>query len=192
MNRSFFFLLFNTLNCVFLSAFRYDWQHFIFCWQSLMCLNLFTWKSGSQMAVKTNNVESYSLATTAPSYDNETFLAAFGKLRKATVSFVMSVCPSARPHRTAGLPPNGFSRKIDIRLPKATNIHSEYLLLFHCNDGYTNAPQRFVIRTVHCVSCFLFFLFLLLFLAGSGVPMVSTDVHMQWQRRPDLVPRRNS
>ena len=44
-------------------------------------------------------------------------------------------------------------------IPKATNIHSEYLLLFHCNDDYTNAPQRFVIRTVHCLSCFLFFCF---------------------------------
>jgi hypothetical protein len=31
-------------------------------------------------------------------------LDAFAKLRKATVSFVMSVCPSVRPHGTTRLP----------------------------------------------------------------------------------------
>jgi hypothetical protein len=37
-------------------------------------------------------------------------------------------------------------------IPRTTNIHSgcviAYLLLFHCNNGYTNAPQRLVIRTL--------------------------------------------
>jgi len=36
------------------------------------------------------------------------FLGAFAKLRKATISFVLSVCPSARPPGTTGLPMNGF------------------------------------------------------------------------------------
>jgi hypothetical protein len=58
-------------------------------------LNLFTWKSGSQIATEINNVESNSLAATAPSFGNETFLAPFSELRSATISFVMSVRPSA-------------------------------------------------------------------------------------------------
>jgi hypothetical protein len=37
------------------------------------------------------------------------FLGAFAKLRKATISFVMSVRPSASPHGTTRLLLNGFS-----------------------------------------------------------------------------------
>ena len=37
------------------------------------------------------------------------FLGAFTKLRKATISFVMSVCPSVRQHGTIRLPLDGFS-----------------------------------------------------------------------------------
>jgi len=37
------------------------------------------------------------------------FLEAFAKLRKATISFAMSVCLSVRPHGTTRLPLNGFS-----------------------------------------------------------------------------------
>ena len=33
-------------------------------------------------------------------------------------------------------------------IPKATDTHSEYVMLFHCNSGYTNAPQCYV----HCMS----------------------------------------
>ena len=40
-----------------------------------------------------------------------TFLGAFAKLRKAIISFVMSVCLSARPHGTTRLPMEGFSKK---------------------------------------------------------------------------------
>jgi hypothetical protein len=36
-------------------------------------------------------------------------LGVVGKLRKATISFVMSVRPSARPHGTIRLPLDGFS-----------------------------------------------------------------------------------
>ena len=41
------------------------------------------WKSGSQIAVEVNNVESYSLTATAPSFGKETFLAAFAKFAKS-------------------------------------------------------------------------------------------------------------
>jgi hypothetical protein len=37
------------------------------------------------------------------------FLGAFTKLRKTTISFVVSFCLSARPHGTTRLPLNGFS-----------------------------------------------------------------------------------
>jgi len=35
-------------------------------------------------------------------------------------------------------------------VPKDTNTHSEYvyLLLFHCNNGYENSPQCYIIRTL--------------------------------------------
>ena len=36
-------------------------------------------------------------------------LGAMAKLRKVTVKFVMSVCPSVRPHGTSRLPLDGFS-----------------------------------------------------------------------------------
>jgi hypothetical protein len=104
-----FFLLFITLNCMFQSAFHYDWQHFMLCWKSEMFLNLLTWKSGSQIAAETNIVESYSLAAIAPSYGNEIFLTASAKLRKATISIVMSVRPSVRSQRKTRLPLDGFS-----------------------------------------------------------------------------------
>jgi hypothetical protein len=39
---------------------------------------------------------------------NGEFLSAFATLRKATISFVMSVCPSVNPHGTTRLPLDGF------------------------------------------------------------------------------------
>jgi hypothetical protein len=40
-------------------------------------------------------------------------------------------------------------------LTKATDLHSEYVILFffHHDNGYAKAPQCYVIRTVHCLSC---------------------------------------
>ena len=40
--------------------------------------------------------------------------------------------------------------RISCRVLKATNTHSQYVLqaVFHCNNGYTNAPQCYVIRTL--------------------------------------------
>ena len=43
---------------------------------------------------------------------NGTFLGAFAKLRKATISFVMSVRLSVCPHGTSRLPLDGFSRNL--------------------------------------------------------------------------------
>jgi hypothetical protein len=42
------------------------------------------------------------------------FLGAFAKLRKATISFVMSVCPSVRPLETTRPPTNGLQRYLSI------------------------------------------------------------------------------
>ena len=41
-----------------------------------------------------------------------------------------------------------FRMRIACWIPKATNTHSEYVILLHCNNGYTNAPQCYVIRTL--------------------------------------------
>ena len=44
--------------------------------------------------------------------DGKVFLGAFPKLRKATISFVMSVCPCICPHRITRLPMDGFSSSL--------------------------------------------------------------------------------
>ena len=48
------------------------------------------------------------------------FLDAFAKLRKATISFVISVCPivcpSVRPHGTTRLPLDGFGLNLTFEL----------------------------------------------------------------------------
>ena len=41
--------------------------------------------------------------------DNKNFLVPLVKLRKANMTFVMSVCPSVHPHETIRLPLDGFS-----------------------------------------------------------------------------------
>jgi len=33
-------------------------------------------------------------------------------------------------------------------IPEATNTHTERVMFFHCNNGCTNAPQCYVIRTL--------------------------------------------
>jgi hypothetical protein len=40
--------------------------------------------------------------------------------------------------------------RIECWIPKATNTHSEYVtrIAFYCNNGCTNAPERYVIRTL--------------------------------------------
>ena len=38
--------------------------------------------------------------------------------------------------------------RIGCWIPKAKNLHSEYVLLFHCTNGCSNAPQCYVIRIV--------------------------------------------
>jgi hypothetical protein len=43
--------------------------------------------------------------------------------------------------------------RIACRIPKATNTHSEYVILiaFNCNSGCTNAPQCYVTRTLQAM-----------------------------------------
>jgi hypothetical protein len=59
----------------------------------------------------------------------------------------------------------GFLR----RIPNATNTHSEYVILivFHLNDGYTNASQCYFIRTLPVFLCLKLFRWVLLFRAVS-------------------------
>ena len=77
------------------------------------------------------------------------FLGAFAKLRKATNSLFMSVCPNG----TILLPLVGFSWNFifecfsKIRLQTHTQ-NMQYFLLFHCNSSCTNASQCYVICTV--------------------------------------------
>ena len=44
--------------------------------------------------------------------DGKVFLGAFPKLRKATISFIVSVCPCICPHRITRLPMDGFSSNL--------------------------------------------------------------------------------
>ena len=44
-------------------------------------------------------------------WQNSELIGAFAKLRKATISFVLCVCLSVRPHGTSRLPMDGFSWK---------------------------------------------------------------------------------
>jgi len=49
--------------------------------------------------------------------------------------------------------------RIEWRKTKATNTHSEYviLMLFHCSNGCTNAPQCYVYTYIACpVRCSLY------------------------------------
>jgi len=44
--------------------------------------------------------------------------------------------------------------RITCWIRKATNVHNQvvrYLLLLHCNNGCTNAPQCYVIPTLHAM-----------------------------------------
>ena len=41
-----------------------------------------------------------------------------------------------------------FRMRIACWIPKTTNSHSEYVILFQCNNGYTNSPQCYVILTL--------------------------------------------
>jgi hypothetical protein len=41
-------------------------------------------------------------------------------------------------------------------IPKATNAHSEYVISFPLESDFKNAPQYYVIRTVHFLSLLLF------------------------------------
>jgi len=42
-------------------------------------------------------------------------------------------------------------RRFVCQVIKATDVHSEYLLLFQVNNGYKNVPKYFVIRPLSAV-----------------------------------------
>ena len=54
-------------------------------------------------------IDHESVTLTTVKVHNAAFVGAFARLRKATVSFVMSVRPSGCPHGTIRLPLDGFS-----------------------------------------------------------------------------------
>jgi hypothetical protein len=61
-------------------------------------------------------------------------LGAFAKLRKATVSFIMSV----RPYGTRRFPLDGFSMKSNIlAFPKICQKHSTFIKITLHEDGFT-------------------------------------------------------
>jgi hypothetical protein len=65
---------------------------------------------------------------------------------------VKKYCKPDRPKRTT------WRMRIACWIPKAIQTQIQnmlHLLLFHCNNGCTNAPQCYVILYVHCL-CFIF------------------------------------
>jgi hypothetical protein len=63
------------------------------------------------------------------------FLGAFAKFRTATISFVMYVCLSGRPHGTTGLPLDGFSKILFYIFRKPVE-KIQILLESDKNNGY--------------------------------------------------------
>ena len=61
------------------------------------------------------------------------FLGAFAKLWETTTSFVMSVCPSVRPHGTTRLPLDGFSWN---------SLHEYFFLIYPKNSSYVKTWQE--------------------------------------------------
>ena len=45
--------------------------------------------------------------------------------------------------------------RIAFGITKATDPHSQYLLLFHCNSGCKNMPQCYVIHTLRAILFFV-------------------------------------
>jgi len=88
-----------------LHALNCRWAHIISCpfmYCFLPLLDMLIWRV--PLSLHTDSIFCLFLFVT--------FLGAFAKLRKATISFVMSVRLSVRPHRTARLPLEGFSRNL--------------------------------------------------------------------------------
>ena len=73
------------------------------------------------------------------------FLGAFAKLRKATISFVMPVRLSVRPHRTTRLPLDGFSWNLIFE--DITKIYLEKIkvsLKSDNNNGYCTCRPIYI------------------------------------------------
>jgi hypothetical protein len=73
------------------------------CLSRWACWYQSVWKMGLQR---------YELCVEHVRSHLDKFLGAFSKLRKATLSFVMSVCPSVHPRGATRLPLGGFSRNL--------------------------------------------------------------------------------
>ena len=94
------------------------------------------------------------LACTAVAFDItcfifSLFLGTFAKLRKATLSFVISACPSVRPHGTSRHPLDWFHEIWYLNLFRKFVEKFEVLLKFDKNNGYlswrrmyTECPRR--------------------------------------------------
>jgi len=41
-------------------------------------------------------------------------------------------------------------------ITKATDTHPEYVIIFHGKNGYLNLLSATFIRSLHCLSCFIF------------------------------------
>jgi len=62
-----------------------------------------------------------------------------------------------------------WHKRTAVWIPKTTNTHSEYVILFHCDNGYTNVPQFYIIHilpvfvrnNVDAINCKGIFLLLL-------------------------------
>jgi len=61
---------------------------------------------------------------------------------------VKNIIEPDRPHKTI------WRMRIVFCIPKATDTHSEYVIFsdLPCNNGWPNAPGRYVIRTVLVIS----------------------------------------
>ena len=68
------------------------------------------------------------------------FLGAFAKLRKATISFVMSVCLSVRPHGTTRLPLDGFLWNL---------IFEDFSKICRENSSFIKIGQEYVRTGIH-------------------------------------------
>jgi len=55
-----------------------------------------------------------------------TILGAYAKLRKATISFVMPLCPSVRPHGTTRFPLDGFLKMKFVILKIFENLSKKF------------------------------------------------------------------
>ena len=74
------------------------------------------------------------------------FLGVFRALGKATISFVMSVCPSVRPHGTTRFPPYELVRNFDIFTVFRKSVQKIQVAL---KSGKNNVRVLYVKTDIH-------------------------------------------